>query len=46
MKNIGILSYLVEMDIGGKEKGLLLVETCYAQFFVVRYFGMPGFCIN
>jgi hypothetical protein len=43
MKSIGILSYLVEMDrkrerytlvktgIGGKGKGLLLVETCYAH---------------
>jgi hypothetical protein len=31
MKSIGILSYLVETDIGGKGKGLLLVETCYAQ---------------
>jgi hypothetical protein len=29
-KSIGILFHLVETDIGGKGKGLLLVETCYA----------------
>jgi rRNA pseudouridine-1189 N-methylase Emg1 (Nep1/Mra1 family) len=28
MKCIGILSHLVETGIGGKGKGLLLVETC------------------
>jgi hypothetical protein len=31
MKSIGILSHLVETGIGGKGKGLLLVETYYAQ---------------
>jgi hypothetical protein len=31
IKIIGILSHLVETVIGGKGKGLLLVETCYAH---------------
>jgi hypothetical protein len=31
MKSIGILSHLVESDISGKGKGLLLVGTCYAR---------------
>jgi hypothetical protein len=30
IKSIGILSHLVETDIGGKGKDPLLVETCYA----------------
>jgi hypothetical protein len=43
MKNIGILFYLVETDIGGKGKGLLLVESCYAHNIVlaIGYSGCP-----
>jgi hypothetical protein len=37
MKSIGILSHLVETDIGGKGKGLLLVETCYARRSVLKF---------
>jgi hypothetical protein len=41
MKSIGILSYLVETDIDGKGKGLLLVETCNAPLanFIVGLWG-------
>jgi hypothetical protein len=37
IKSIGILSYLVETDIGGKGKDTLLVETCYAHLKYVWF---------